>query len=69
MPGVPHEPYGAPMWSSSSQHGLLDRRAALAQTPCARCEHRELIHGDDAPRRCLYSACLCAGFAEDEAAA
>jgi hypothetical protein len=57
------------MWSTSHT-GIADRRAVLAQAPCARCEHRELIHADDAPRRCLYSACACAGFAsEDDAAA
>jgi hypothetical protein len=57
------------MWSTSHS-GVADRRTALAQTPCGQCEHRELIHSDDGPRRCLYSACVCTGFVEhDDAAA
>lgn len=29
---------------------------------CDSCEHSEFIHGDYAPRSCLFADCACSGF-------
>jgi hypothetical protein len=30
--------------------------------PCVACAHSEFVHGDEAPRGCLYSECECPTF-------
>jgi hypothetical protein len=56
------------MFGTTDQRVMLGDRAELSRVPCGRCGHVEFIHGDLHERTCLYSECVCQGFAGDVAA-